>query len=288
LEQAGSLGSGNHYAEIQVVDEVFDEEAATAMGLSKGMICVMIHSGSRGLGHQVCTDYLEAMQRSSAKEFGLNDRQLSCCRIDSEIGRTYLRAMAAAANFAWVNRSVMAHCVRKTFSEFFGRSARDLELFQVYDVSHNIAKIEKHVVDGQEKTVLVHRKGATRAFAPHHPSVPDRYQNVGQPVLIGGSMGTSSYVMVGTETAMAETFGSTCHGAGRALSRSEAKRSLTAKSVLRKLASQGIVVKVSSLELIAEEAAEAYKDVSDVIDTCHDAGISRKVVRLRPLAVIKG
>jgi len=290
LQQAGSLGSGNHYMEIQVVEEVFDEEAARAMGLRQGTVCVMIHSGSRGLGHQVCTDFLEGMQKAVSRdpELKLNDRQLACCRLTSELGQNYLKAMAAAANFAWCNRAIMAYSAREVFARVMQKEARELDMHLVYDVAHNIAKIEDHRVDGKMKKLLVHRKGATRSFGPNHPQIPNKYKPVGQPVVIGGSMGTNSYVLVGTETAMQETFGSTCHGAGRQMSRSQAIRSLSSGAVLKDLAEHGIVVRVATPKLIAEEASEAYKDVSQVIQSCHEAGISKKVAKLRPLAVIKG
>eukprot|EP01102_Stenamoeba_stenopodia_P009540 TRINITY_DN2824_c0_g1_i1.p1 TRINITY_DN2824_c0_g1~~TRINITY_DN2824_c0_g1_i1.p1 ORF type:complete len:667 (+),score=178.86 TRINITY_DN2824_c0_g1_i1:181-2181(+) len=285
--QTGTLGSGNHYVEIQVVDHIFDDKAAEVMGLKKGNICVMIHSGSRGLGHQLCTDYLQSMAKSKAKCM-VNDRQLTGVRINSEQGKDYLDGMAAAANYAFVNRSLMMMQAREAFEEVFKKSARDLDMHVIYDVAHNIAKFEKHIVDGKEKNVLVHRKGATRAFAPHHPEIPAAYKEIGQPVLIGGSMGTFSYVLTGTQGAMEQTFGSTCHGAGRALSRSAAMRELRSQTVMKELASKGITLKVASPKLIAEEAPESYKNIDDVVHTCHNAGISKLCVRLRPIAVIKG
>lgn len=294
LGQAGSLGSGNHYIEVQVVDEVFDEKSAAAMGLKEGQVCVMIHSGSRGLGHQVCTDHLQVMHKAMADQsITVNDRQLASVRIHSKEGQHYLGAMASAANYAFCNRGLMTSQVRDVFSQVFGESPRDLGMHVVYDVSHNIAKMEKHQVKGpdgviQQKNVLVHRKGATRAFGPNHPDLPERYKETGQPVLIGGSMGTCSYVLTGTETAMAETFGSTCHGAGRALSRSQAKKTISSKGVLSSLQEQGVVLRCAQKGLISEEAPGAYKDVSEVVDTCHEADISRKAVRLRPLCCIKG
>eukprot|EP00742_Colponemidia_sp_Colp-10_P016434 GILJ01018830.1.p1 GENE.GILJ01018830.1~~GILJ01018830.1.p1 ORF type:complete len:631 (+),score=120.54 GILJ01018830.1:167-2059(+) len=290
LTQLGSLGSGNHYVEMQVIDEIYDEAAAAAMGLkSKGQVCIMIHSGSRGLGHQVCTDFLQQMDREmKSNRIKVNDRQLTSVPIRSPAGQNYLAAMAAAANFAFCNRSIMTYHTRNFFQQVLDRSARDLDMHLIYDVCHNIAKVEQHTVNGQEKTLLVHRKGATRAFAPNHPLVPEAYRETGQPVLIGGSMGSSSFVLVGTEKGMHETFGSTCHGAGRALSRSQSMRELNSKDVLASLRAKGITVHISSPKLAAEEAPESYKDVSEVVETCHKAGISKMVVRLRPIAVIKG
>merc|ERR1712194_234009 len=285
---------GNHYVEIQVIDEIYDSFAASKMGLTKkGQVCIMIHSGSRGLGHQVATDALVAMESAMARDgIKVNDRQLACARIQSEEGQNYLAGMAAAANFAFVNRSTMTFLVRQAFAKVFGKSPGDLDMHVIYDVSHNIAKFEEHLVlDGKKKklkTLLVHRKGSTRAFPPHHPLIPTDYQMTGQPVLIGGTMGTCSYVLVGTEKGMAETFGSTCHGAGRALSRNASRNKLDYTEVLGKLEEKGISVRVASPKLIMEESPESYKDVSEVVNTCHDAGISRKVVKLRPIAVVKG
>lgn len=289
--QLGTLGSGNHYLEIQVVDEVMDQDAATAMGLQKGQVCVMIHCGSRGLGHQLCTDYLQGME-SAMKQQGISipDRQLCCVRANSPQGEQYLRGMAAAANYAFVNRTIIAHSVRQAFSNVFGRDPKDLGMHMVYDVSHNIAKKEWHVdpADGQKKPTLVHRKGATRAFPPGHEDLPECYRGCGQPVLIGGSMGTCSYVLVGGPRSMELSFGSTCHGAGRRLSRAESMRTLSSSDVLAKLKKQGIEVRVTSQKLIAEEADESYKDVNSVVKTCHEVGISKLVARMRPVAVIKG
>lgn len=290
LPQLGTLGAGNHYCEIQVVDEIYDAHAAARMGIDKvGQVCIMIHSGSRGLGHQVATDALTAMESAMARD-GLvtNDRQLACARIDSVEGRDYLAAMAAAANYAWVNRSSMTFLTRQAFAKQFNKTPLDLDMHVIYDVSHNIAKIEQHMVDGEEKTLLVHRKGSTRAFPPHHPLIPADYQFTGQPVLIGGTMGTCSYVLTGTQRGMDECFGSTCHGAGRAQSRNKSRRSLSYQEVLDKLASQGIAIRVASPKLVMEEAPESYKDVCAVVETCHAAGISNKSIKLRPIAVIKG
>jgi tRNA-splicing ligase RtcB len=296
--QAGSLGSGNHYVEVQAVDKIYDEEAAQVMGITRsGQIMVMIHTGSRGLGHQIATDALAACDNApAAQRLKLIDRQLACVPIDSALGQDYLKAMASAANFALVNRSVITHQVRLAFERTFKKDARDeLEMHLVYDVSHNIAKFEEHRVDNGNpeakvtgKKLLVHRKGATRAFPPGHPSVPEKYRSIGQPVLVGGSMGTASYVLVGTPGAMEVSFGSTCHGAGRALSRSKAVRTIESRGVLADLASRGIIVKVATRRLAAEEAPESYKDVDAVASTCEQAGISRRIARLVPLAVVKG
>lgn len=290
LPQLGTLGAGNHYCEIQVVDEIYDKHAAARMGIDQiGQICVMIHSGSRGLGHQVATDALTAMEIAMARD-GLvtNDRQLACARIQSQEGKNYLSAMAAAANYAWVNRSSMTFLTRQAFAKQFKTTPDDLDMHVVYDVSHNIAKVEQHLVDGKPKTLLVHRKGSTRAFPPHHPLIPVDYQFIGQPVLIGGTMGTCSYVLTGTEKGMQETFGSTCHGAGRAQSRNKSRRNLSYQDVLNSLADKGIAIRVASPKLVMEEAPESYKDVTQVVDTCHGAGISKKCIKLRPIAVVKG
>lgn len=290
LPQLGTLGAGNHYAEIQVVDEIFDKYAAKTMGLDrKGQICIMIHCGSRGLGHQVATDALVAMERAMSRDqIEVNDRQLACARIGSEEGKNYLSGMAAAANYAWVNRSSMTFLTRQAFAKVFNTTPDDLDMHMIYDVSHNVAKIEEHMVGNQMKTLLVHRKGATRAFPPHHPLIPVDYQITGQPVLIGGSMGTCSYVLTGTEQGMKKTFGTTCHGAGRALSRAKARRNLDYLEVLERLKEKGIAIRVASPKLVMEEAPESYKDVTDVVDTCHAVGISKKAIKLKPIAVIKG
>jgi len=290
LKQLGTLGAGNHYAEIQIVDEVYDQNAADTMGIGKvGQVCIMIHTGSRGLGHQVATDALTTMERAMSKDkIELNDRQLSCARIGSREGKEYLAGMASAANFAWVNRSCITALTRKVFADMFKRTPEEMEMHLVYDVCHNIAKVEEHSIGGVMKKLLVHRKGSTRAFPPYHPNIPKDYQSIGQPVLIGGTMGTCSYVLVGTDKGMTETFGSTCHGAGRALSRNQSRKKLDHVQVLERLKNDGISIRVASPMLVAEEAPESYKNVTDVIDTCEDAGISRKVVKLRPVAVIKG
>ena len=281
-DQLGTLGSGNHFIEVQYVKEIFDEEAAQVFGLRLDQIVVMIHSGSRGLGHQVCTDFLEVMQESMPN-YGIKviDRQLACVPIKSKEGQSYLKAMAAAANFAFANRQMMCHWTRQAFEHVFG--LRDLRL--VYDVTHNIAKEETHSLGGR---VLVHRKGATRAFPKHHPDIPKNYYEIGQPVLIPGSMGTCSYVLVGTERAMRETFGSTCHGAGRSMSRHAAKKDSSADQLIHDLRQKGIHVRGASKSGLTEEKPDAYKDVSAVVDVVHNAGISLKVAKMVPIGVIKG
>jgi tRNA-splicing ligase RtcB len=290
LPQLGTLGAGNHYCEVQVVEEIYNEHAATKMGITqKDQICIFIHSGSRGLGHQVASDALREMEKSMARDgIKLNDRQLACARISSPEGINYIKAMSAAANFAWVNRQSMTFLVRQAFAKIFKKNPLELDMHVVYDVSHNIAKFEEHIVDGKIKKLLVHRKGSTRAFPPHHPLIPVDYQFTGQPVLIGGTMGTSSYVLTGTQEGMDKTFGSTCHGAGRSMSRNQSRRELTYKEVLANLKKKGIAIRVASPKLVMEEAPESYKDVSEVVDTCHKAGISKKCIKLRPICVIKG
>lgn len=288
IAQVGTLGAGNHYVEIQAVDEIYDWEAAKAMGISRiGQVCLMIHCGSRGLGHQVASDFLKEIEKCPSR-IEVNDRQLACTPIQSRLGSEYLGAMAAAANFAFVNRSVLATLVRECFEKVFGESAMDLDMSLIYDVAHNIAKMEKHQVDGKEMNLLVHRKGATRAFGPDHPELPAAYKSIGQPVLVGGSMGTHSYVLTGTTKAMKETFGSTCHGAGRALSRSNARKTLSYQEINDDLVAKGILLKAKCEHSIGEEAPQSYKDVSEVIQICHDVGISSKSFRLKPLIVIKG
>ncbi|KAL3103374.1 hypothetical protein niasHS_002560 [Heterodera schachtii] len=309
LPQLGTLGAGNHYGEVQVVEEIYDRYAAQKMGLDAiGKVCIMVHSGSRGLGHQVATDALVAMEKAMARDqIGVNDRQLACARIGRQ---DYLKGMAAAANFAFVNRSCMTFCIRQVntfefkrknafrfshncfffwaFAKVFNASPDDLDMHVIYDVSHNIAKFEEHLVDGRPKQLCVHRKGSTRAFPAHHPLIPVDYQLTGQPVLIGGTMGTCSYVLTGTEKGLNDTFGTTCHGAGRAMSRAKSRRALGFEQVLNRLKQQGIAIRVASPKLVMEEAPESYKNVCDVVDTCHIAGISKKAVKLRPIAVIKG
>lgn len=288
--QSGTLGSGNHFLEIQVVDEVYDAEIAQAFGIEeKGQILVLIHTGSRGFGHQVCDDYLKTMG-TAVRNYGIDlpDRQLACAPVNSPEGQSYLAAMACAANYAWANRQCITHWTRESFSRVLGKSPRDLGMRLVYDVAHNIAKIEKHQVEGKKLTVCVHRKGATRAFPAGHPDIPEAYRKVGQPVLIPGDMGRYSYVAVGTEKAMEETFGSTCHGAGRAKSRSAAKRSISGADVAAELAAKGIAIQVANIASLAEEAPAAYKDVAEVIHITDAAGISPKVIKARPIGVIKG
>jgi len=290
MPQAGTLGSGNHFLEIQVVKEIFDPHIASIMGINEiGQILVLIHTGSRGFGHQICTDHLRVMEQAVSK-YGIKlpDRQLACAPIESKEGKDYLAAMACAANYAWVNRQCIAHWVRESFSKIFDKSPEKLGMKQVYDVAHNIAKIEEHTIDGRKVKVCVHRKGATRAFPAGHKDTPRRYKEVGQPVLVPGDMGRCSFVAVGTQKAMSESFGSTCHGAGRVLSRGAAKRSIRGADVIRELESRGIIVKAESVSALAEEASQAYKDVTEVIDVVHQAGISRKVAMAIPMGVIKG
>ena len=290
LDQIGTLGSGNHFLEVQRVDEIFDPHAAAVFGLRHvGQVTLLSHCGSRGLGHQVCDDYL-ALSGSALSKYGITlpDRQLACVPLNSPEGRSYLAAMAAAANFAFANRQMITHEVRESFEQTLKKSAEDLGLEIVYDVAHNIAKMEEHVVGGEQVRVCVHRKGATRGFPAGHPEVPPEYRGVGQPVLVPGDMGRYSFVLVGTEVAMRETFGSTPHGAGRMRSRGAAKRLLRGVDIVETLARRGIIVRAVSRELLAEEASEAYKDVAEVVRASDGAGLTRKVARLRPLAVIKG
>ncbi len=288
--QIGTLGSGNHFLEVQVVDQVFDEAAAEAMHLFHNQVVVFIHCGSRGLGHQVCTDYLRTCERANTQKYHITlaDRQLACVPFRSPEGEAYFGAMCAAANFAWANRQLITHWAREAFERVFGRSAEDLGMELVYDVAHNIAKVEEYAVEGQPRQLVVHRKGATRAFPPGHPEVPARYRAVGQPVLIPGDMGRYSFVAVGTPGAVAETFGSTCHGAGRVMGRKAATRALAGVDVAAELRRKGIVVRAQDRSLLAEEASPAYKDVADVVEVCHQAGISRRVARTRPIGVVKG
>jgi tRNA-splicing ligase RtcB len=288
--QLGTLGGGNHFLEIQVVDEIYDAKVAEVFGITQvGQITVMIHTGSRGFGHQTCDDYLDVMQKAQ-KKYGIElpDRQLACAPITSEEGEDYLTAMACAANFAWANRQAIAHWVRQAFAKVFGSKPQDLGMHQIYDVAHNIAKIEEHEINGKVKAVCVHRKGATRAFGPGHPAVPEVYRHVGQPVLIPGDMGRYSFILVGTVTAMRETFGSTCHGAGRMMSRHGAMREAQGRNIAQELAEKGIYVRAQNKGTLAEEASYAYKDVANVVDVCEGVGISRKVARLRPIGVVKG
>jgi len=287
--QLGSLGAGNHFLEVQVVERVFDKEAAKVMGIEEGLITIMIHTGSRGFGHQICDDYVKTLQRAMQK-YGIQvpDRQLASVPFKSPEGQAYFGAMVTAANFAWANREFITHWVREAFELALGESAEKLGMHLVYDVAHNIAKLEEHNVNGTRKEVVVHRKGATRAFPKGHPKVPEIYRSVGQPVLIPGDMGTASYILIGTERAMKETFGSTAHGAGRLLSRKAAIRATAGRRVVDELRAKGIIVRAHSIETVREEVPDAYKDVDIVVDTVHRAGISKKVARMVPLAVVKG
>jgi tRNA-splicing ligase RtcB len=287
--QSGTLGSGNHFLEIQVIDQLYDRDACDTLGLNLGQVMIAIHSGSRGLGYQICEDYSRGMVASLAK-FNINvpDRQLACAPVNSDEGKAYLSAMKCAANYAWCNRQCLMHLTRMAFEKIFGSPWQKLGMFLIYDVAHNIAKIEKHQVNGKEKNLCVHRKGATRAFGPDHPALPEKYKKIGQPVIIPGDMGRNSYLLVGTEKAMQETFGSACHGAGRLKSRTAALRSINPDILLKELESKGIIVKASGRNTLVEEAPSAYKDVNDVVDVVHNAGISKRVCRMRPLGVVKG
>jgi len=289
-DQLGTLGSGNHFIEVGYVLEIYDEKLAAALGLFKDQVTAIVHTGSRGLGHQVCDDYIKVMLRAVAK-YGIElpDRQLCCAPLNSAEAGNYLAAMAAAANFAFANRQMITHWVRQSFEQVFKVGPRDLGMELVYDVAHNIAKIETHEVGGGvRKKLCIHRKGATRAFPPHHPETPAAYQETGQPVLIPGDMGRYSFVLVGTEKALTETFGSTCHGAGREMSRHQALKVARGRAIVRELAARGIVVRGAGRATIDEEISEAYKDVAMVVDVCQGAGIAKKVAKLKPLGVIKG
>ena len=288
-QQLGTLGSGNHFLEIEVVQEVFDEAAARIFGLREGQITIMIHSGSRGLGYQICDDYLALMVKHSQKMgIDLPDRQLACSYLDSQRGRNYLAAMACGANFAWANRQLLMHHTREIFEKSLHLAPRELDMRLVYDVCHNIAKIETFNIQGKMKKLCVHRKGATRAFPAGHDDVPEQYRGVGQPVLIPGDMGSGSYVLVGREKAMQETFGSACHGAGRVMSRTQATKVSQGRSIARELADQGVLVMAFSKGTLREEIPEAYKNVNDVVQVIHNAGIATKVARLKSLSCIKG
>ncbi len=288
-DQLGTLGSGNHFLEVDVVDEIYDANAAETFGIFLNQIVVQIHTGSRGFGYQVCDDYLKVLLNANKKYgFNLPDKQLACAPIKSQEGQDYLSAMKCAANFAWCNRQVIMHLAKKSFLNSFNISESDLKFQLVYDVCHNIAKIEKHKIGNEEKEVCVHRKGATRAFAPGSNQIPTKYKSIGQPVLIPGDMGRYSYVAVGTEKAMEETFGSSCHGAGRNLSRHKAIKFAKGRDLVDELNAKGIIVQAKGYKTIAEEMPEAYKDVADVVDVMHKEGITRKVAKLRPVGVIKG
>ncbi|HEX3151369.1 MAG TPA: RtcB family protein [Gemmataceae bacterium] len=288
-EQCGTLGSGNHFMEVQVVDHVFDEPVATAFGLEKDQVCVLIHSGSRGLGYQVCDDALAAF-RNTTNKYGIElpDRQLACAPADSPEGRRYVGAMRAAANFGFCNRQLLATQAREVFAEVFGSSWQDLGMDLVYDVAHNIAKLEEHTVDGKTKRLWVHRKGATRAFPAGHPELPFAYKKIGQPVIIPGDMGRASWVLVGMPGSMERTFGTTCHGAGRAMSRTAAIAAAGGRKIEKELEARGVIAMAQSRRGLAEEAPQAYKNVDDVVDVVDGAGLSRKVARMRPIGVIKG
>ncbi|HUU59147.1 MAG TPA: RtcB family protein [Phycisphaerae bacterium] len=288
-DQCGTLGAGNHFVEVQWVEQIYDPQAAAALGLEKGAVSFMIHTGSRGLGHQVCDDSIKALRSAPAK-YGITlpDRQLVCAPVESPEGRKYLAAMRAAANFAWCNRQLLATQLRRILERFFGQSPQSLGLRQVYDVAHNIAKIETHTVAGTPRELCVHRKGATRAFPPGHAELPDTYRAIGQPVLIPGDMGTASYVLLGTEAAMRQTFGSTCHGAGRVLSRTAAIQTARGRQLEKELAAVGVIARARGRTGLAEEQPDAYTDVEAVVACVVSAGLSRKVARLRPIGVIKG
>ncbi|MBD3271479.1 MAG: RNA-splicing ligase RtcB [Elusimicrobia bacterium] len=289
LNQLGTLGSGNHFLEIQEVTDIYDERIASIFGVFHGQMVIMVHTGSRGLGYQVCDDFIRVMVEASRRyQIKLPDRQLACAPIRSPEGKRYFGAMAAATNFARANRQIIGGWVQETMIRVLKISPKDLGMQLVYDVSHNIGKMEEHVIDGKKHTVCVHRKGATRAFPPGHRELPDVYQTTGQPVIVPGSMGTASYLMAGTEQALSETFGSTCHGAGRVLSRSAAKRKVRGQEIKQQLHQRNILVYTDSYSGLAEEAPMAYKDVDDVVDICHQAGISKKVCRMKPRGVIKG
>ncbi len=289
MPQVGTLGAGNHFIEVDVIDRVYDADAAQAMGLREGGISVQIHCGSRGFGHQICDDYVKRLQPALNK-YGIQlpDRQLVCAPMDSPEGQAYFGAMACGANYAFANRQVLTHYVRLSFERILAGQVDDWDVFQVYDIAHNMAKIETHDIDGETKRLCVHRKGATRAFGPGFEGLPSEYRDIGQPVLVPGSMGTMSFVLVGTEDSMAQTFGSTCHGAGRTMSRSKAKRTVHGGKLKDELGREGIRIRAGSLRGLAEEAPVAYKEVDNVVEVVHGAGIARKVARLRPLAVIKG
>lgn len=287
--QLGTLGSGNHFLEVDVVEEIYDEEVAGVMGLQPDALVLMIHCGSRGFGHQICTDYVQELQ-PAVKRFGIQlpDRELVCASLSSREGEAYLGAMQAAANFAFANRQILAHQARLAFEQVMAGRVKNWRLIQVYDIAHNMGKLENHVVNGERMHLCVHRKGATRAFGPGTPGLPEEYLPTGQPVLVPGSMGTASWVLVGTEKSMQRSFGSCCHGAGRVMSRSQAKHEIRGESMKRGLESAGIIVKAGSMPGLAEEAPQAYKDVDEVVRTVTGAQIARKVVRMRPLIVIKG
>jgi len=287
--QLGTLGSGNHFLEVQKVEEIYDQKVADAFGIFKGQITIMVHSGSRGLGHQVCTDYIKTMQTALQKyNISVPDRQLCCAPINSQEGLDYFGAMAAAANYAWCNRQLLMHWTRDSFSKVLQASPEKLGIRLIYDVAHNIAKKEKHKVDGKEKMLCVHRKGATRSFPAGRPEIPEDYKDVGQPVLIPGDMGRYSYILVGTERSMQETWGSVCHGAGRLMSRAAATRQMSVAGLMKELEEAGVIVRAASKKGLVEEAPEAYKDVREVVNIVDQAGLARKVAKMKPLGVVKG
>ena len=287
--QLGSLGSGNHFLEVQKVTEIHDKEAASRMGITEGTITILIHCGSRGFGHQVCSDYLRISEQSMEKyDIDLPDKELACVPNTSEEGDSYRKAMFAALNFAWSNRQMITHWTRRSFERVFNQNESDLEMKLVYDVAHNIAKIEKHKIDGKERNVVVHRKGATRAFPPNRDEIPLKYRDLGQPVLIPGSMGTSSWILLGQQNSMDLSFGSTAHGAGRTMSRSKARRNYTENDVKKSLNDKGIFIKALTRDGVVEETPQAYKDVDAVVDVSHNLGIATKVAKLVPIGVIKG
>jgi tRNA-splicing ligase RtcB len=289
IPQLGSLGSGNHFIEIQKIDEIYDDEVVKTFQIEDGTINIMIHTGSRGCGHQVCSDYLRLMDKAYKKyKVNVPDRQLACAPWDSYEAQDYFKAMSAAANYAWVNRQIILHWIRESFETVFKRSAEDMDMNIVYDVAHNIVKKEIHKIKGQNTEVLVHRKGATRAFGPGRKEIPSKYRNIGQPVLIPGTMGTSSYILHGTEIAMDETFGSAAHGAGRILSRSKAKKQFNADNIEQELNNKGILLKASSKPVVAEESPQAYKNVDQVVQTVDKTEIAKLVAKVTPLAVTKG
>ncbi len=290
-DQLGTLGSGNHFIEVQVVDTIYDAEAARAFGLRQNQVVVMIHTGSRGFGHQICDDFLKKMTSRAAKGgpgFKLPDRQLACARLKSDAGRQYLAAMACAANYAWANRQILTHKIREIIASTLDLRGPDSSIRLVYDICHNIAKKETHIADGHERVVCVHRKGATRSLAPGHPDLPSRYMKAGQPVLVPGDMGTASYVMAGARGAADHTFGSCCHGAGRSLSRTQAFKQARGRSIPEELEAAGVVAQSHGKRTLAEEMPDAYKNVSQVVSIVHEADLARKVARLRPLGVVKG
>ncbi len=288
--QLGTLGAGNHFLEVQRVDQIYNDDAAFAFGITgKDQVTIMIHTGSRGCGHQICTDYLDIMRRANLKyKIPLVDHELSCAPATSQEAQEYFAAMKCGANYAWANRQMITHWVRESFERTFDRSSKDLGLHIVYDVAHNMAKLEEHQFEGESKLVYVHRKGATRAFGPGNPAIPEQYRKIGQPVLIPGDMGSASYLLVGTQKAMEETWGSSCHGAGRQMSRHAATKRYPTDVVLEKLDHMGIYVRAASRRVVSEEAPGAYKNIDEVVEISHQAGIAKKVARMVPLGVVKG